>query len=125
MKLATHRQGQHDVTDSSWVPAGLHSGGHSPFPQNGASGKYKCSDNKKIFKLILCIGDHEFDLSRFAEFNFCLLFCLSIRSVCTSALSKFVMYILLLSPLTNPDLSYSYSCTYTDIGCPVIEVSSF
>jgi hypothetical protein len=39
----------------------------------------------------------------------------------TIAIAHFSCYL----PLTKPGLRYLYSCSYTDLGCPVIEVSSF
>jgi hypothetical protein len=37
----------------------------------------------------------------------------------------FIVYFSCYLPLTKPGLRYLYSCSYTDTGCPVIEVSSF
>jgi hypothetical protein len=38
-----------------------------------------------------------------------------------SSYCKFSCYL----PLTKPGLRYLYSCSYADLGCPVIEISSF
>jgi hypothetical protein len=40
-------------------------------------------------------------------------------------LSDFLLPILLFLSMTNPGLRYFYICSYSDMGCSMIEVNSF
>jgi hypothetical protein len=37
----------------------------------------------------------------------------------------FIVHVSCCLPLTEPGLMYLYSCSYTNLGCPVIEATSF
>jgi hypothetical protein len=79
----------------------------------------------QILLLILCISFHGLGLlARFVAYNFHFSLCLGFRS--TRALSQSLLDIFLLSPY---DIAWSqvflYSCSYADMGCPLIEGSAF
>jgi hypothetical protein len=78
------------------------------------------SNRYRIFSQIL--DSMDFWLAKFLAYSFHLAFCLSFRSV--HALSYVIAYFLSFL-LAEPSLSYLHRCNYSDMYCPVIEVSYF
>jgi hypothetical protein len=74
----------------------------------------------KILQLILCIGFHGLSLLHKIFTS------LSILVYFVHALSQLLLYILLSSPFYKTQSKvFICSCSYTDVGCLVIEVSFF
>jgi hypothetical protein len=98
MTLASHRESQHDLTDSSWV---------SVWREN-------------LLIKPMHWGSWIWFVDSICYIYFHFLLYLHFRSVHISSKSLLYMF-----PLTNPDLIYVYRCSYINSGCPVTEISSF
>jgi hypothetical protein len=88
---------------------------------SGTSGRQKMVS--KHSQIILCIGFHGLGLLQI-KLSPPPLF-ISKFQVCACIITIFIKHFSCYHPLTKPGLRYLYSCSYTDIGCTVIEVSSF
>jgi hypothetical protein len=120
MRLETHREGQYDLIDSSWVSVPSYILRFNFCSTDGTSSTYKCFYNIKIFKLYFSIGVHAFGLLHLFFISFSILVS-GLYMYYQNCYWTFSSYL----RLTNPDLMFIYSCSYTNIGYPVAEVSSF
>jgi hypothetical protein len=140
MKSPTHKDQY--MTVSSWVSISFYSRVFGFYPTDDASGRYKMvlgpdghylghfciyyffphnwKKFHRILQLILCIGFHGLRLLHKLFTSLSIL----VLGLCMLYNNLYCVFSYHL-PSTNPGLKYLHSCNDNDMGCPVIEVSSF
>jgi hypothetical protein len=114
---------KYDLTDSSWVSIWFWSRVFSFYYIDGSGGRHNTVSQNFLVNLM-----HWFSWTWFIGLVCCIKcsppFYLSFRSV-DAFITIFIVYFSCYLPSTKPGLRYLYSCSYTNKGCPVIEVNSF
>jgi hypothetical protein len=118
MRLPTDREDQYDVADSSWVSIGFQSWVFRFYSTYGASNRQKLVS--QLLHLILCTGFHDLGLLHKMFTSLSVL----LSGLCMLYHKFYYIFSCYIS-LMKPGLRYLYSCSYINMYCPVIEVSSF
>jgi hypothetical protein len=121
-EVTTHREDQHDLTECLWVSTRFQSRGFSFYSTYVICGRQKWFQNFLQLNLYIVFIDSVCQRGLLHKISTS--FSSSVSGLCM-IYQKFYCIFSWCLPLKKPELRFLYSCSYTDIGCPVTEVSSF